>query len=553
MRKKVLATLLTAVLLGTLLAGCGSDPNAGSSTGQGNTDGGAVVEGTDGADASGGAQASSTGEPKYGGILRYCSGNAISAPGYTPENANNTSLLFLTTAYESLVTYSDDGSIIPLLATEWTVDADEPSITWTLREGVQFADGEPFNAEAVKRNVEEYQKLERSETAVVESMEVIDDTHIKMVLSSWSSSAIGSIGFYVYYMSPKAMEDVDALRVSSCGTGPFQVTEYNPGVSVKYAKNENYWQEGKPYLDGVEIYTSDSETTLSSAMQAGEYDLIMLADIQIMNDLMAVGSTSYGTIVSQHNLNGQGITICGLIPNSADENSPFADARVRRAMAEAIDGEAIVAAFGGGVYTYTDQWAAMDAVTYNKDITPIGYDPEHAKQLLAEAGYPDGFDTTIYVGPYVGDYFTAAAAMLEEVGIHCTLEQVDNATETAMYTANGWDGLMGHYATISPDLGLYMGRHLDYNGAFYAPFIQHPDDHMELLEKIRTATTEDEKVNYELQLQALIYDHDTGSALFGKPILAIQNMYFKYDYVKDDGRGIPEANVWRIADCWLDK
>lgn len=491
--------------------------------------------------------------PKQGGVLRYASGNGIVSPGYTPECTNNASLLFLTTAYESLVTYAEDGSTVGLLATGWEIDADEPSITWTLRENVKFADGEPFNAEAVKRNIEEYQSKERTETAVITSMEVIDDTHIKMVLDNWSSSAVESIGFFVYYMSPKALEDVDALRTSSCGTGPFQVSEFNPGVSIKYTKNTGYWQQGKPYLDGVEIYVVEQQTTLSSAFQAGEYDMIMLADMTIASDLMAMGSTASGTIVNETNTNGQGLTICGFIPNSADPSSPFADARVRRAMALAVDAGAICDAFGYGVYTPTDQWATPEAITYNTGITPLGYDPNKARALLAEAGYPDGFNTTLTVSPYVSDYFTAAAAMLDEVGIHCELNMVDNATEVSMYSTGSWEGIMGHYATISPDLGLYMGRHLDYNGTFYAAGIQHPEDHMELLEKIRASSDEKEKLDYEWQLQALIYDKETGSALFGKPLLVIKNMYYKYDYLKDDGRAVCEANIWSIADAWMDK
>ena len=218
-----------------------------------------------------------------------------------------------------------------------------------------------------------------------------------------------------------------------------------------------------------------------------------------------------------------------------------------------MDSKAICDAFGYGVYTPTDQWATPEAITYNTDITPLGYDQDKARALLAEAGYPDGFNTTLTVSPYVSDYFTAAAAMLDEVGIHCELNMVDNATEVSMYSTGNWEGIMGHYATISPDLGLYMGRHLDYNGTFYAAGIQHPEDHMELLEKIRASSDEKEKLDYEWQLQALIYDQETGSALFGKPLLVIKNMYYKYDYLKDDGRAVCEANIWSIADAWMDK
>ena len=189
---------------------------------------------------------------------------------------------------------------------------------------------------------------------------------------------------------PKALEDVDALRTSSCGTGPFQVSEFNPGVSIKYTKNTGYWQQGKPYLDGVEIYVVEQQTTLSSAFQAGEYDMIMLADMTIASDLMAMGSTASGTIVNETNTNGQGLTICGLIPNSADPSSPFADARVRRAMALAVDAGAICDAFGYGVYTPTDQWATPEAITYNTGITPLAMTPTRPARCWPRRATPMG-------------------------------------------------------------------------------------------------------------------------------------------------------------------
>ena len=368
-----------------------------------------------------------------------------------------------------------------------------------------------------------------------------------MILNSWNSSTLESVGFFVYYMSPAALEDVDSLRNSSCGTGAFQVSEFNPGVSVKYTKNENYWQEGKPYLDGVEIYIVDEPTTRASAFQAGEYDIILMNNLTVANDL--ISSDLYEM---ERNVSGQGLVSTGLIPNSAEEG-PFQDPVVRRAMCYAIDTQALSDAFGYGYLTVLNQWAAPGAPTYDENLNAITYDPDKARELLAQAGYPDGFDTTLTTDAGNKDYFTAAANMLTEVGIRCTVDLVDESAQVNLYQTGTWHGIMGHFASIAPDLGLYMGRHLDTNGAFYAKGIQHPDDHMELLEKIRTAATEEEKIQLEYEMQELIYDADNGSALFGQPLYAQAEPILKYSYVKDDNRSVVHVGTWNVENCWLDK
>jgi ABC-type oligopeptide transport system substrate-binding subunit len=198
-------------------------------------------------------------------------------------------------------------------------------------------------------------------------------------------------------------------------------------------------------------------------------------------------------------------------------------------MCYAIDSEALCKAFGYGMLKTTNQWAAPNAITYSKDVKGYPYNPTKAKQLLAQAGYPNGFDTAITTDPGNKDIFTAAANMLTEAGIRCTINLVDEST---------------------PDLGLYMGRHLDKDGAFYAAGIQHPQDALNLLEKIRTAPTETKKEELEYQMQALIYDH---YALFGKPLFIQNEPVFKYQYVIDDGRGEDQVSAWNVENCWLNK
>lgn len=529
MSKKRFVSLLLSLALMVSLAACGGD-DAGSKT--------------DG-ESSQPAVSQPAGEPRYGGTLRVGLQSGTATSGYTPEMTANSHLLYLNTAYESLTFYDESGAIVPRLATKWETDADEPSITWFLREDVNFADGLPFNAEAVKRTIEEYQKCGRNETKTITECVIVDEYTIKMVLSEWNSGMVEMIGFFVYYMSPDALKDVDALRVSSCGTGAFQVDQFESGSFVKYVKNENYWQEGLPYLDGVNISTVMEPSTLASALKAGEFDIASVGDMTLAQDF--INNKDY---IKLENKNGQGVTGTGLICNSSNPDSPFADARVRQAMCYAIDAQLLVDTFCYGMMQVTNQWAVPGSVTYSEEVKGYPYNPEKAKELLAEAGYPNGFDTVINCSAALKNLCTAAGNMLTEVGIRCTMNIVDQNTGNKMMTSGQWDGIMTHANAISPDLGLYMGRHLDYDGAFYAAGIQHPDEAMELLEAIRTARTEEEKIELEHQMQVLIYDE---LALFGKPIFVSNEPVFKHTYVHDDYWRIFHKDSANFMYCWLEQ
>lgn len=548
--KKKRVSLLVSVLLvfSMLLSACGGGGTSSSGQSSAGSEGGDQTEAvSEAAGDSTDASAASTGEPKEGGVLRIGTAQSPTVIGYTPEINNNSFLQFLRTAFNSLCFYDEEGNLAPELAESWETDPDAATITFHLRSGVKFSDGTDFNAEAVKWNIEQYQSAGRTEVASVASIDCPDENTVVIQLEAWSSSALESIGFFVYYMSPTAFEEnggADWARFNAVGTGPFIMTSFEQGVGVTYEKNPNYWEEGKPYLDGVEFSIISEPTTLENALTAGEIDLLSYASIENLQNLEATGN-----FVRESNENGMGVESVGVIPNSDDESSPFYDARVRQAMCYAIDADTIVESLGYGYYTRTNQWAAPGAITYNEDVEGYPYNPEKAKELLAEAGYADGFDTTIYAIAGIENWATAIADQLTQVGIRTQVEMVD-ATKGNDFMANGWDGIYWHFASVSPDLGLYMGRHLDPNGAFYAKGIQHPQDCLDLLEAIRTAKDDETKVADELELQKLVYDK---YALFGLPLYVNAIDAIKYPYVMDDNFTKYHCATWTPADCWLDK
>ena len=545
MKKKLLSTLLAVTVAASLIAGCGAGSGA-ASPGSDASGTGMPEETSAGTEEVSVEAKENTGEIKTGGTLKIVTGQTPSIVGYTPEITTNSHIQFLRTAYDSLLFYDEDGKLAPCLAESWESDAEELTLTFKLYEGVKFSDDTDFNAEAVKWNIEQYQAAGRIEAANVDSIECPDEKTVVIKLKEWNSASLESIGFFIYYMSPTAVENngVEWARINSSGTGPFVLKSFEQGVSIKYEKNPLYSVAGQPYLDGLDFTIISDAATIENTLVSGEADMISYTPIDTIKNLDPTGE-----YVLETNSNGVGVEMTGIIPSSAQEGNPFADVKVRQAFCYAVDVDTITAALGYGYYTVTNQWAAPNAVTYNKEVAGYPYNPEKAKELLAEAGYGDGFDTTFWSPAGSSNWATAICDNLNAVGIRAKVELIDGAKNGELMTG-GWDGIMFHYASVGPDLGLFMGRHLDVAGSYYASGIQHPEDCIQLLNDIRIAPDEDTKVAKELELQKKIYDE---YALFGKPLYITLIAGLKYPYVQGDNFAKNHAATWTPATCWLDK
>ena len=242
-KKRRLSTMVSVLLVfAMLLSACGGGGT--SSSGQSDTGSGGGDTTAAAGDASGDssdAQASETssGEPKSGGVVKIGTGQSPTVIGYTPEITNNSFLQFLRTAFNSLCFYDEEGNLAPELAESWETDADAATITFHLRSGVKFSDGTDFNAEAVKWNLEQYQEAGRTEVSDIASIECPDENTVVITLEAWRSSALESIGFFVYYMSPTAFEEncgVEWARFNAVGTGPFVLTSLSRALVLNMRK-----------------------------------------------------------------------------------------------------------------------------------------------------------------------------------------------------------------------------------------------------------------------------------------------------------------------------
>jgi len=372
-----------------------------------------------------------TAQPQYGGILKRMQERDCGTPFGWPVESEPIARMMGEPCLEMLVEQDVTGRIQPQLATDWKVAPDQKSITFTLRKGVKFHDGTDWNAEAAKFTLDAYLAAKgKSEVAGITSVDVLDDYTIRMNLSKYKNTILGG-NFIVQFVSPTAVRKngIAWARENPVGTGPFKFVSRVRDVSTKFERFDKYWEKGKPYLDGIEWVIIKDPMTAQFAFEAGEVHTVGLVPPKQSAELRNKGYQYFsGPLGNTHTL----------VPDSAHPDSPLADKRVRQAVEYAVDREAIAKAVGMGYFTVAYQ------VFQNHPLGRIEearrYNPARAKQLLAEAGYPNGFKTKIFLIPGGHrDAIVAEQRYLGEVGIQANLEFPESA-KYAEYRYKGWSG-----------------------------------------------------------------------------------------------------------------
>ncbi|MCX7912090.1 MAG: ABC transporter substrate-binding protein [Dehalococcoidales bacterium] len=370
-------------------------------------------------------------QPQKGGTLRIIWSNTpASGFGFAPKIFGGEGFA-ADPAMESLMESKfTGGEFVMRLATGYDISDDGLSITFTLRRGVKFHDGTDFDAEAVKFNFDAMMEAGRL-SKNIKSVEVVDKYTVKFVLEKWRNTALGTIGGVVI-ASPTAVRKngVDWAATHAVGTGPFKQVSYEPDVKIRLERFDGYWGE-KAYLDAIEGTFIADPVTQVMAMQAGQGDVTHSRQAKVIYDLKQAGFN-----ILQ---NYMGMVAANF--DSRNPNSPWANLKVRQAFDYAVNKQAIVDTLGYGYWKVAYQFALPGQNGYLDDIVPREYNPDKAKQLLAEAGYPNGFRTKLIHA--IGDFEDGAVAVqrdLAKVGITADIEKVDWAKWGAM-RQQGWEGI----------------------------------------------------------------------------------------------------------------
>jgi peptide/nickel transport system substrate-binding protein len=367
-------------------------------------------------------------------------------------NDANVDIWVLTNLYDTLLAPTADGTgVQPGLATKWETAADGKSLTLTLRSGVKFADGSDMTAQDVKWSLDRARDPKAgawsSSLASIDTIEVAGVDTVVLKLKNADPTLVPALATFnsailpqkLFEASPGATPEdkAKAFAEKPVGTGPFLMTSWKRGVSMTLKRNPYYWKAGEdgkplPYLDELEFQIIPDDATRILKLKAGELDGAefipyarvkeLQADSNLRMELWPSTRVRYFTFYS-------GPTFKDGKPN------PLSNVKVRQALNHAVNKDAIIQITTLGLGKPMRSFmSATTPLFVGQDL--YKYDVAKAKALLAEAGFPNGFETQIYSLSGNGDDANDVAAvqqMWAQVGVKLRVDQVDNPTRTARY------------------------------------------------------------------------------------------------------------------------
>lgn len=323
--------------------------------------------------------------------------------------------------FDGLLHKRPDGSFEGGLATSWR-RLDDTTWELDLRRGVRFHNGEPFTAEAVRFTLErivnpDYRSARRTGYLFVQDLEVVDDFRVRL-RTTRPYPLTEALLAELQIVPPRYYAQVgpDGFNRHPIGTGPYRFVRWVKDTVVELEANPEYWR-GAPAFGRLEFRPIPNPVTRVASLIAGEADVI----VNVPPPLIAQVDAS--TTARVKVVDGARVIYVGL---NTKLDSPLKDRRVRQALNYAVDVPSIVKGVLQGLGTPTSTLLTAVDFGFSPDVQPYPYDPARARQLLAEAGYPNGFETTLQTpsGRYLNDLQVAQAiaAQLEAVGVKVKIE-----------------------------------------------------------------------------------------------------------------------------------
>lgn len=417
--------------------------------------------------------------------------------------------------YEALLVQDENMELQPGLATEWEMVDD---LTWqfTLREGVTFHDGSDFNADVVQANFDRVLDEDVASPRaflyeMVEEINVIDDYTVEFVTefpfsplpAHIAHNGGGIMSAELIEEDYAAMEEGSdpgtVINENPVGTGPFAFESWEPGEEIVLVRNDDYW-DGAPALDSITFRVVPEGSTRLADLETGT---VHISDPISPSDISRVEGSD-GMFVNQQ----PSVSLSYIGFNA--EKEPFDDPLVRRAISLAVDQQAIIDGIYDGLGIPAIGPLAPDVFGFDDSVSGLGHDLDEARELLAEAGYEDGFSTTLWTNDNQDriDIATVVQAQLEEIGIDVEVEIVEWGAYLADTAAGEHEMFILGWSTVTgdADYGMYPLFHSSNfgeagNRTFFAT-----DELDALLEEARQSSDEDERLELYREAQEILVE-----------------------------------------------
>lgn len=545
MNRKIIPfmSVVIALILVLGLSACGGSNNQ-SQQGQPSQQGSSSTSssGTQSSPSQPSAPAASDEGPEYGGMFRIGTGADTAMPlGFPWEHQVFPSQFILSPYIEPLLAAKNDGTFTPWLAESYIVDVEHDELYFKLRKDVRFTDGSVFNAEVAAWNMQMQVDAKQMNPTVL-GAEVRGEYEYAVILANYLNVIVPTFANRPFSMISKENYDkngADYAMMNPVGTGPFVLNDWVPGSKVSFVKNNDYWQEGKPYLDSVEfIAMSDVMTQNAALMSTGSDGIDQLSTGNGEQISMLMASAPIYVKEQQGGFNA-------LIPSSMNADSPLAKLEVRQAVSYAIDRESIVEARGFGILRPSTQLLAEGFIGHLADDSlNVRYDPGKAKELLSNAGYPNGFTTTIYgMGGSDRDTLVAIQGMLGEIGITASIEFPEAGAAAELRTGY-WEGFLytgvGNFINSGTTFRFMLDPGYDNFPTMWRPDIK------DLYDAVRAAPTLVLEEQYASELNRLGLEN-----MLMIPIIDTKSCFILRNNVHDTGFGDYTAQtVWLPSETW---
>lgn len=394
-----------------------------------------------------------------------------------------------TQIFDTLVTVDPEtNEVVPQIAESWE-QMDDQTYVFKIREGIKFHDGSDLTAEDVKFSLDRARNSAAVSYIVnfIEEVTVDDDHTVTVKTTAPYAPTLRNLAIPFAAIVPKAVVEADenAFILNPVGSGPYKFVEWNQGDHVTLKAFDDYYA-GKPETENLIMKVIPETSQRTIALETGEVDLAY--DLAV-NDIPKVNSDDKLTVYEIPSLT------CWYVSMNMNKK-PFDNPKVREAMSMAIDRQTIIDTINAGSGQTADSIIAPAVFGYYSTGVKE-YNPTKAKELLAEAGYPNGFSTTLWVNDNQSriEMCQAMQAMLLEVGVQCNLEVLEFGSFISRTTAGDHDLAYFGWTTSSgdADYSYYSLEHSTQQGAAgNRSFLADPDVD-KLIEEARSNTNEEER------------------------------------------------------------